>query len=143
MVSFFNDVDVSMEAAWVPAVQYLGTRGFFDSYDAAPEQPLELGVARAWAGITASLLAGQADASTADAAAEAGIRAVTAARAADPSPVTATGFVAMLEGALRERGLDDTGIRRHLPSAASNATSTLTRAEACVLVYGLLADGPG
>ncbi len=40
MVSFFNDVDPADAAPWVPAVQYLGTLGFFDGYDALPHEPL-------------------------------------------------------------------------------------------------------
>lgn len=40
MVAFFNDVDVANDEPWVPAVQYLATLGFFDSYDARPHEPL-------------------------------------------------------------------------------------------------------
>src|SRR5690606_33009718 len=30
MISFFNDCDVDTPQAWTPAIQFLGTRGFFD-----------------------------------------------------------------------------------------------------------------
>ncbi len=40
MVAFFNDVDVTSREPWVPAVQYLATLGFFDSYDAKPNELL-------------------------------------------------------------------------------------------------------
>ncbi len=48
MISFFNDFDMRNTAPWVPAVQFLATRGFFWSYDAAPEAPLTWGTAVAW-----------------------------------------------------------------------------------------------
>ena len=40
MVAFFNDVDVAGDEPWIPAVQYLATQGFFESYDARPHEPL-------------------------------------------------------------------------------------------------------
>jgi hypothetical protein len=40
MVAFFNDVDVAGDEPWIPAVQYLATQGFFDSYDARSPEPL-------------------------------------------------------------------------------------------------------
>jgi len=49
MVSFFNDVDSASKEAWVPAVQYFGTQGFFASYDAEPEALLTDNVAEVWA----------------------------------------------------------------------------------------------
>jgi hypothetical protein len=46
MLTFFNDVDVSSPNPWVPAVQFWGTKGFFQSYDACPNDPLD--AATAW-----------------------------------------------------------------------------------------------
>jgi hypothetical protein len=40
MVAFFNDVNVEDDEPFVPAIQYLATQGFFDSYDARPHEPL-------------------------------------------------------------------------------------------------------
>lgn len=48
LISFFNDVKVTGEAAWIPAVQYFGTKGFFASYDARAEAPLDSETAGAW-----------------------------------------------------------------------------------------------
>lgn len=49
MVSFFNDFDMALrEAPWVPAIQFLGTRGFFASYDARPVDPVTTDVADVW-----------------------------------------------------------------------------------------------
>lgn len=51
MISFFNDFDMGNSATWAPAVQYFGTKGFFRSYDAAPDALLTPEVAREWAHI--------------------------------------------------------------------------------------------
>ncbi len=48
MISFFNDCDMAGREPWVAAVQYLGTRGFFGSYDARPNEPLRENVAAEW-----------------------------------------------------------------------------------------------
>ena len=50
MLTFFNDVDVAAPDSWVPAVQFWGTKGFFQSYDARPNDPLDEGTADAWIG---------------------------------------------------------------------------------------------
>jgi len=59
-LSFFNDFDTADREAWVPAVQYLGTKGFFNTYDARPNQALTAEVARCWAATLARLAAGTA-----------------------------------------------------------------------------------
>jgi hypothetical protein len=41
MISFFNDVDMASPEPWVPALQHLATKGFFSTYDAEPEAPLD------------------------------------------------------------------------------------------------------
>lgn len=49
MISFFNDFDMaSREVPWVPAIQFLGTRGFFGSYDARPADPMTADLADEW-----------------------------------------------------------------------------------------------
>ena len=61
MISFFNDFDMSVREPWVPAAQYLGTRGFFTTYDARPVEVLDTKTATAWertAGVPAETLAG-------------------------------------------------------------------------------------
>src|SRR3546814_666776 len=48
MISFFNDMEGREYASWYPAVQYLGTQGFFASYDALPNETLGTPLAEAW-----------------------------------------------------------------------------------------------
>jgi hypothetical protein len=46
---------MSTPAEWVPAVQYLGTKGFFDGYAATPDQFLSIHTAKVWAQIAREL----------------------------------------------------------------------------------------
>ena len=48
LVTFFNDVDVSGKEAWIPAVLYFGTKGYFGDYDARPSEPLNEAVKSLW-----------------------------------------------------------------------------------------------
>lgn len=48
MISFFNDVDVTSDDPAVPAALYLATQGFFPTYNAALDQPLDAASAQAW-----------------------------------------------------------------------------------------------
>ncbi len=58
MITFFNEFDMSTPAEWVPAVQYLGTKGFFAGYAARPDQFLALQTAQVWAQIARELWLG-------------------------------------------------------------------------------------
>jgi hypothetical protein len=48
MISFFNDVDVTVDDPQIAAAQYFGTKGFFDSYNARLDAPLTASVRTAW-----------------------------------------------------------------------------------------------
>ena len=48
MISFFNDFDMKTEKRWVPAIQYLCTQGFFESFDAKPEAFLNDSTLKIW-----------------------------------------------------------------------------------------------
>jgi len=48
MLSFFNDMEGREYASWYPAIQYLGTQGFFGSYEAFPNELLTSTVAESW-----------------------------------------------------------------------------------------------
>ena len=47
-LSFFNDIDSSSPDAWTVPIQYLGTLGFFDSYDARPRDMLDCKTKEDW-----------------------------------------------------------------------------------------------
>jgi len=61
MVSFFNDFDMATDSPWVPAVNYLATKGFFDSYNARPNDPLLLSTAEQWVKSASEILLGVSD----------------------------------------------------------------------------------
>ncbi|HBC88656.1 MAG TPA: pyridine nucleotide-disulfide oxidoreductase [Lentisphaeria bacterium] len=47
-ISFFNDIDSASSEAWAAPIQYLGTLGFFDSYDARPRDMLDRKTMEDW-----------------------------------------------------------------------------------------------
>jgi len=115
MVSFFNDVDVTADEPWIPAVQYFGTKGFFHSYDAKPGEPLTEPLAKTWADGFAQIRAGKLDPNAL-------ARAVATAEAeATAEPVMAGQFSAMLS---RVKQAQD--------------GRPITRADACQLMFKLL-----
>ena len=48
MLTFFNDVEGRESAGWYPAIQYLGTKGFFGSYEAQPDRKMSKLLAHQW-----------------------------------------------------------------------------------------------
>jgi hypothetical protein len=57
MLTRFDDFDMSCAAAWAPAVQYLGAKGFFPGYLALADAPLTRATGEAWARAFGELLA--------------------------------------------------------------------------------------
>jgi hypothetical protein len=121
--SFFNDCDAASDASWRPAVDVLGTKGFFRSYDARARDPLREGVADAWAATAAALLDGALVDPT--------DRARDVPEADAGSPVSGAAF--------RER-LTDAGVDAE---EAGSSADSITRGEACEAVYRLLTGASG
>lgn len=48
LLTYFDDVELMQGDAWVPAVQFLGTKGFFDTYRARANDPLDETTAEIW-----------------------------------------------------------------------------------------------
>lgn len=48
MITFFSDVEAREYANWYPAIQYLGTKGFFGSYEAHVNEILTTALSEAW-----------------------------------------------------------------------------------------------
>jgi hypothetical protein len=49
LIAFFNDTEAKdLELDWIPAIQFLATRGFFQSYEARPHDPLDEETRKAW-----------------------------------------------------------------------------------------------
>lgn len=58
-VTYFADLDLSSKESWVRDIQFLGSRGFFGSYHASPDAPLDPVRAQAWPGALACWLEGE------------------------------------------------------------------------------------
>ena len=131
-VSFFNDADSMSEEPWVSAVQYLGTKGFFASYDAQPTQPLTATVAACWTETFVKLRTG----GNLDATAQA--HALAQRQTADDKRVSVAEFVTQLEEGLRR------ALSKELPADAAAKSlglerkNPISRGGACRLVFALL-----
>jgi hypothetical protein len=135
-VSFFNDADSISEEPWVRAVQYLGTKGFFASYDARPTKPLTAAVAGCWAETFAKLRTkGNLDA-TAQA------RLVAPHEMADGKLVSVAEFVSQLEKGLPQTSSSTIRADTAAKSLGLKRERPLTRGDACRLVFALLGGKP-
>ena len=128
LVSFFNDVKVAGQETWIPAVQYLGTRGFFTTYDALPDQPLTAPIARQWARMFGLLAAGQLDVM-----AEA--RALHKLQGLKDDAVTVADFAALLKHALADVKRGDAVIHETMKKMGLKPEAVIRRAQACELMY--------
>ncbi|MBI3974274.1 MAG: FAD-dependent oxidoreductase [Chloroflexi bacterium] len=139
MLSFVNEFDMAADAPWVPAVQYLGTKGFFPSYDARPLDPLDSITAIHWARSACDVLQGQGNAG------ERARHLLRALRAPVPSPgepTTVWQFRELLAGELRYRDQDVATLQRRAPVGLTD-DAALTRGDACRLVVALIAPHAG
>jgi hypothetical protein len=130
MVSFFNDVALDSAEPWVSAIEYLGTQGFFGSYDADPFGPLTSEIAQAWAKCAAEWIKGEQVNVTERA------RGVLTAERAGGDAVSGEHFARTLVQALRAAAL---------PVSATQVTSligrgserSISRGNACRVMFEL------
>jgi len=128
MVSFFNDVEGREYAAWYPAVQYLGTQGFFCTYEAKAEEKLSRSLAEAWLGRVRRWR--RREGLDSRAAAE-----ILAAEADSEGGVTATAFAERLAGEIGGRGFDIGNLRRLLGDFGIDPRQPISRGNACILIF--------
>jgi hypothetical protein len=105
-------------------VQYLGTRGFFGSYDARPGEALRGPLAEAWAKLTVALVNRQPRDATADA------RDSWQAEHQGGEPVSAAEFARMLDTA---SGTDR--FTKQLALLEIDPSAIIHRADACRLIF--------
>lgn len=131
MLTFFNDVKGSEPKTWYAAVQYLGTQGFFGSYDALPGKPLRKPLAKVWAKHTAAKWQKQPhDANTA-------ARESWKAEQQSGDPISALAFAQMLDQAC-----DTDHFTQQLTSLEIDPEARIHRANACRLVFAATAPKP-
>ena len=127
-LSFFNDIDVAGPEAWIPAIQFLGTKGFFPTYDAKPEEELDAATARTWSKGAGELLTGDLDARSLAAALQ---------KQDDVDGAVEVGaFCSQLVdcGLLPDRSAGEQLCR----SIGVDMSQVLTRGDACSLIYSAL-----
>ena len=132
MLTFFNDVDLGGTEAWIPAVQFFGTKGFFPTYNAYPTAPLDEETAKIWIGATEALASGGIDPMK------------LAAKVPDRAP-DSKGFMAFeLRDALARvapESLRQAG-RESIEELGLTDTQVITRGEGCRVLFEALAkDG--
>ena len=133
MLTYFEDVDVGSGEPWVPAVQYLGTKGFFGTYEARPTEPLEEATADRWARTAAALVTGSGDPA---ATARAVHRETERQDANAGSPVTLAEFGEGLREAL-SRAEATADLDAAVGVLDTSDDDPLTRGDACRIVYEL------
>jgi hypothetical protein len=121
---------MATDAPWVSAVQYLGAKGFFESYDARPNDPMTRGTARVWAETAAQLARGRLDAN-------AQARKLMK-MAVEPSQVRAREFIEILNQEFERAGISLDASSASLKRCGIAGDTILTRAEACRLIYTIL-----
>lgn len=130
MISFFNDIDLGSEEAWVPAVEFLGTKGFFRTYDARAGEPLTVEVARCWASTFAKLAGDR----PIDATVETGR---LPANDLGSDGVTVAEFSSLLVRALVGGTIEQAAVLKACGRLGLNPDDVIRRSGACRLVYDL------
>ena len=131
MISFFNEFDMATEGSWVSAVQYLGSKGFFESYNAQPGEPLTVSVAREWVRAFGSLCEGNLNAPS--------VAAAVSRATVDGDPAISRGaFLALVEREASYRGLPEQLIREEGMALGLFEEDLLVRKVACRFIYALI-----
>lgn len=134
MLTFFDDVDVSVEAPWVAAVQYLGAKGFFASYWARPHEPLSAALAEHWLTSAAELARGIAGDATVRA------RALAAADEAPGESVKVGVFAGRLSEAVPVDRFSPEAVPAVCARLGLAADADISRADACALIFASLGE---
>jgi hypothetical protein len=142
LLTYFHDVAVDDGDPWIPALQYLGTEGFFASYDARPEEALEDVTAERWARFAAEVRAGEGSPmerarSLPDASGET-VETVTDGAGSGTDGVTAEAFVSDLTAAFDRHELPAEAPSTALAESDLDGGDELTRGAACELCYDLV-----
>ncbi len=119
LLTFFNDLDMSENSPEVSAIQYLGTKGFFSSYNAFPKDELSKGLAEIWIAAAEGLRQGTNDPQKT-------AKAVRAAQAQVSESISRADFLTMIDQK-----------ESRLMSNSPNE-NRITRGEAALLIYQFL-----
>ena len=131
MLTFFNDFDMAENKAWVAAVQYFGTKGFFVDYNARPEEPLTEITARRWAEIACSLSSGRMPTDQ-QVCKDSDLVSI------DSGEITFGEFIDLYKRQFSRKGIDPPSIDRTLQRYGWNSDEICGRGKACILLYKTL-----
>tara|TARA_Y100000588_G_scaffold372804_1_gene445871 strand:+ start:556 stop:2595 length:2040 start_codon:yes stop_codon:yes gene_type:complete len=131
LISFFNDIEGEEGAEWYPAVQYLGTKGFFSDYNARPNYPLSTSVASVWIDLAARLMQD----STLDTTSSA--RKVLVAEKSPGQEIVTGDFIRRLEEVLTEKNRSQFNVTSLLNKETIKSDEILFRGDACRLIFNL------
>jgi hypothetical protein len=129
MISLFNDIEGQEKTGWYPAVQYLGTKGYFGAYDARPGEHVSSALAEAWVETSKRLVQREGF----DAIAEA--RKNWKAEQQSGSPVIGATFAEMLDRALMPLKARRSTASQVLQDLRIEANAQISRADGCILIY--------
>lgn len=125
LLSFFNDMEGRESASWYPAVQYLGTKGFFGSYDSRADQKLTTTLAGRWT----EQLKNWRDTGNWKANEEA--KQTLKAESMDGDPVLAAAFATAIERSVRLTGQGE----KWLNTLSIKKEAILTRGDAARIIF--------
>jgi hypothetical protein len=143
LVSFFNDVKVTNEEAWIPAVQYLATQGFFEDYDARASARLDMLTGKLWVEALAKLVEDQgqnrngASGNSSNIARQLATSLTQAAAIRDAADMKTQDFLQLVRSV---KGVNEDAVR-DATKRIDTKSETITRGDACLVIYTLLKGG--
>ncbi len=129
MISFLNDVEGHADANWYPAVQYLGTKGYFATYDACPDKLLTTNLADAWIERFRHQVQGQKENPTIAA------QQILAGEQKPGLPITAHDLAKRLESIVVETKLGPNWALKLLSDLEIPPDKSINRGHACRLIF--------
>ncbi|TWU05133.1 FAD dependent oxidoreductase [Symmachiella macrocystis] len=131
MISFFNDVEGHANANWYPAVQYLGAKGYFATYDARPAELLTTTLADAWIERLRHQVQGHKENPTIAA------QKVLADKQMPGLPITARDFVERLAKVVADTKLGPNWVLKRLSDLEISPDKSINRGDACRLIFAV------
>lgn len=133
MLAFFDDVDVGSGAAWLPGLEYLATKGFFTTYWARPGEPLTAKLAAEWLKAAGELWRGE----KLDPVVRA--QALHSVEREPDDAITGGEFARRLDDVTKSKNPKPSAVA-YLASLSLSSDRPLTRAQACELIFVVLAS---
>lgn len=137
LVSFFNDVKVTNEEAWIPAVQYLATQGFFEAYDAHATERLDMLTGKLWVEALAKLVEDKDQNRNGSIARQLATSLTQASAIRDAADMKTQDFLKLVRGV---KGVNEDAVRDAV-KRIDTKSETITRGDACLVIYTLLKGG--